>query len=177
MADVLFGIIIDIDNARFLDIGTINCDQVDTDTMPVWNWINILIYSLFPFPSRLRTRWEVSGRASGSMIIIPSPTAKYLFNPLLNLSASLKLQIVSNTSRLFIYIASFFRISDPLNTISSQFVEQNTNHRLRLTQVHVKNASTNLLVLFSCILTVAKNGHFILQEGLIYPKCVSVLTV
>lgn len=90
---------------------------------PVWNWVNILIYFFISVSVQAESsiRWEISGRASGS-IIIRSPTAKYLFNPLLNLYAWLKLQIVSNTSRLFIYIAPFLRISDPLNTISSQFV-------------------------------------------------------
>ena len=148
---------------------------------PVWNWVNILIYFFI----------SVSVQAENSFVVVeksPAVRPGVDHHPITNCEIFIQpfaqplclietLQIVSNTSRLFIYIASFFRISDPLNTISSQFVEQNTNHRLRLTQVHVKNASTNLLVLFSCILTVAKNGYFILQGGLIYPKCVSVLTV
>ena len=103
-----------------------------------------------------------------------------------------------------LYIHSpLFRISDPLNTISSQFVASKHsaivfiwptsfildgwNHNtfdigipilITLCSTLVNwNWSKNLLALFSCVLTVAKNGYFILQGGLIYPKCVSVLTV
>ena len=106
-----------------------------------------------------------------------------------------------------LYIHSpLFRISDPLNTISSQFVaskhlaiifiwpeltwtsfilegwKHNTwyrhSYRDGVMYDHLYwNWSKNLLALFSCVLTVAKNGYFILQGGLIYPKCVSVLTV
>ena len=49
---------IDIDNARNLDIGTINCDQVDTDTMARLKLSKYsYLFFLFPFPSRLRARF------------------------------------------------------------------------------------------------------------------------
>ena len=60
---------IDIDYARNLDIGTINCDQVDTDTMARLK-LSKYSYLFFYFRFRpgwelVRRRWEISGRASG----------------------------------------------------------------------------------------------------------------
>ena len=47
---------IDIDNARNLDIGTINCDQVDTDTMAR---LKLSKYSYLFFYFRFRPGWEL----------------------------------------------------------------------------------------------------------------------
>lgn len=93
---------------------------------PVWNWVNILIYFFI----------SVSVQAENSFVVVeksPAVRPGVDHHPITNCEIFIQpfaqplclietLQIVSNTSRLFIYIAPFLRISDPLNTISSQFV-------------------------------------------------------